>query len=564
MQVDFWNGKRAPGISDEINLDQYENAVEVFEEAFKQYADRPAFTNLGLTLTYADIDRLSADFAAYIQNETDLQPGDRIAIQMPNLLQYPVILYGAMRAGLIIVNTNPLYTAREMKHQFNDSGAKALVFVNLYGDLVEEVLPETDIKYVIQTTLGDMLPFVKRTLINTVVKRVKKMVPAANLPTAIPFRSVLKKGSSYAYKPVAIKAGNIAMLQYTGGTTGVAKGAMLLHRNLTGQMAQMKAAEGQLGSDGVPLQKKGQEIIVGPLPLYHIYAFMMHCMMAVSSGNHSVLITNPREPSLFIKAIKPFQFTALTGIETLFVGLMDHPEFASLDFSKLKLTVSGGAALSKPTAERWEKITGCPVTEGYGLTECSPGVSANPANGLGQLGTIGMPMPGTTVKAVDDDGNEVGFGEPGELCVKGPQVMQGYWQRPEATAETIDEDGWLKTGDIAVIAEDGYISIVDRKKDMILVSGFNVFPNEIEEVVVSHPKVELCACIGVKDEKSGEAPKIFVVKSDATLTVDEIKAHCKKNLTGYKLPRHIEFRDELPMTAVGKILRKDLREPESA
>jgi len=560
MEAEFWDGKRGPGVNDVIHPDNYKNVVEIIEQAFSEHAHRPAFTALGETLTFEQIDRLSADFAAYLQNETDLQPGERIAIQMPSVLQYLVVLYGSLRAGLIIVNTNPLYTAREMKHQFNDSGARALVYVDMYGSLVEEVLPETDIKYLIQTSMGDMLPFVKRTVINSVVKYVRKAVPKFNLPAAIPFKQTLKKGKKYAYRAVSPRSNNIALLQYTGGTTGVAKGAMILHSNLVAQIRQLKAAENAQNRKGEVIGTPGEEIVICPLPLYHIYAFTVHCIAAFKMGNHSVLIADPRNTSLFISVLKKWNFTALTGINTLFVSLMDHPEFMNVDFSHMKSTFSGGTALNRDTAERWEKITGCPITEGYGLTETSPTACANPADGQGRLGTIGLPIAGTAIKVIDDDGRDLGFDEPGEICIKGPQVMGGYWQRPEATAEAI-VDGWFKTGDIGIIEEDGYVSIVDRKKDMIIVSGFNVFPNEIEDVMASHPKVELCACIGVDDAKSGEVPKVFVVKSDPSLTVDELKAHCRKNLTGYKQPKHFEFRDELPMTPVGKILRKELRDP---
>jgi len=561
MQADFWNDKRPPGVPNDIDPNAYGSIVEVFERSCKKFADRPAFSNMGVTLTYAELDRLSAAFAAYLQRHTDLKPGERIAVQMPNILQYPIAVFGALRAGLIVVNTNPLYTAREMKHQFKDAGVRALVYVNLFGHLVQEVLPDTSIDYLIEARMGDMLPSLKGWLVNTVVKKVKKMVPAYHLPQALSFKSVLAEGRGGALKPVSLSLDDIAVLQYTGGTAGVAKGAMLTHGNLVANMQQVDACLSQLDDNGQPLMKQGQEIMIAPLPMYHIYAFTANCMCMMVNGNHNILITNPRDIPGFIKELKKWRFSALLGLNTLFVALMDHPEFKDLDFSNLKVTNSGGTALVKATAERWQAMTGCSVVEGYGLTETSPVASTNGYGKLARLGTVGIPVPGTAFKVIDDDGHELPVGERGELCIQGPQVMKGYWQRPEATAEVLDAEGWLKTGDVAIIDAEGFVHIVDRKKDLIIVSGFNVYPNEIEDVVMAHPQVASCAAIGVPDERSGEAVKLFVVpRAGAGVTVDELKAYCKENFTGYKVPRHIVLKDALPMTPVGKILRRELRD----
>ncbi|EPJ8758792.1 TPA: long-chain-fatty-acid--CoA ligase FadD2 [Pseudomonas putida] len=560
MQADFWNDKRPAGVPSTIDINAYTSVVEVFERSCKRFADRPAFSNLGVTLTYAELERHSAAFAAWLQQHTDLKPGDRIAVQMPNVLQYPIAVFGAMRAGLIVVNTNPLYTEREMRHQFKDSGARALVYLNMFGKRVQEVLPDTGIEYLIEAKMGDLLPAAKGWLINTVVDKLKKMVPAYQLPQAISFKQVLRQGREQSPKPVPLSLDDIAVLQYTGGTTGLAKGAMLTHGNLVANMLQVLACFSQHGPDGQKLLKDGQEVMIAPLPLYHIYAFTANCMCMMVTGNHNVLITNPRDIPGFIKELGKWRFSALLGLNTLFVALMDHPGFRQLDFSALKVTNSGGTALVKATAERWEALTGCRIVEGYGLTETSPVASTNPYGQLARLGTVGIPVAGTAFKVIDDDGNELPLGERGELCIKGPQVMKGYWQQPEATAQALDADGWFKTGDIAVIDPDGFTRIVDRKKDMIIVSGFNVYPNEIEDVVMGHPKVANCAAIGVPDERSGEAVKLFVVPREGGVSVDELKAYCKANFTGYKVPKHIVLRDSLPMTPVGKILRRELRD----
>ncbi|MBL4881512.1 MAG: AMP-binding protein [Oleispira sp.] len=566
MEASFWDGKRAPGVKDAIDLSTYDSVVDVIENSFKRYADRPAFTSIGYTLTYRQIDEYSAAFASYLQNHTTLKPGDSIAIQMPNILQYPIAMYGALRAGLRVVNTNPLYTEREMLHQFNDSGAKALLCMDVFAKSVQGVKDQTGIKHIIVTSLADMLPGFKRVLINAAAKHIKKMVPAYSLPEAVSFRKCLKLGKGQDFQPTHMKNPNdTIVLQYTGGTTGVAKGAELTNRNLVANMLQSAAALGQTTADGTPMKGENQAIIVAPLPLYHIYSFTVHLMALFELGDHSVLIANPRDTETFIRFMKPWKLTGVVGLNTLFVSLMASPRFKELDFSEMKLTLSGGTALPDATAKRWKEITGTGVSEAYGLTECSPAVTMNPANGLERIGTVGQAMPGTALMCIDDNGDEVAVGERGELCVKGPQVMKGYWNRPEATRDTFTPDGeWLRTGDVAVIDEEGFVKIVDRIKDLILVSGFNVYPNEIEDVVAGHPGVENCAVIGIPDEKTGEAVKLYIVASDSNLTAAEIKAYCKDKLTGYKLPRQIDFRDELPMTPVGKILRRELKDEEKA
>ena len=555
MSENFWKDKYPAGIPAEIDADQYPNIQAVLKQSCQRFADKPAFSNLGKTLTYAELYELSGHFAAYLQQHTDLQPGDRIAVQMPNILQYPVVVFGAIRAGLVVVNTNPLYTAREMEHQFNDSGAKALVCLANMAHLSEEVLPKTGVKHVIITEVADLLALPKRLLINAVVKYVKKMVPPYHLPQAVTFNAAMAKGRGKIVREANPAAGDIAVLQYTGGTTGVAKGAMLTHRNLMANMLQCRAL---MGSS----LHEASEIIVAPLPLYHIYAFTFHCMAMMLIGNHNLLITNPRDLPGMIKDLAKYKFTGFVGLNTLFVALCNNEEFRKLDFSGLKLTLSGGMALQMATAERWKDVTGCSICEGFGMTETSPVATVNPVDNI-QLGTIGIPVPSTLCKVIDDNGVEQPLGERGELCVKGPQVMKGYWQRQDATDEILDADGWLKTGDIAVIQPDGYLRIVDRKKDMILVSGFNVYPNELEDVLATLSGVLQCAAIGVPDERSGEAIKLFVVaKPGVTLSKEQVMEHMRANVTGYKMPKAIEFRDSLPTTNVGKILRRELRDEE--
>lgn len=551
MQAEFWMDKYPADVPRTINPDEYGSVLDIFNAAVSKYADLPAMSNLGHTLTYRDLDRLSASFASYLQNRTDLQPGDRIAIQMPNILQYPVAVFGAMRAGLIVVNTNPLYTAREMIHQFNDAGCKALIAVVNFGNLVEEVLPHTGIRYVIMTELGDLLPPIKRVITNLAIRFVKKLVPRYDLPDAIPFTRAITHGNRSKLRVATPKHEDIAVLQYTGGTTGVSKGAMLTHGNLVANLLQIRA----IWTGFEP----GKEVMIAPLPLYHIFAFSACCLGMMERGGHTVLITNPRDLPGFVKELGKWKFSVVVGLNTLFVALMNNEDFRKLDFSTLKMTISGGMALQVQVAEEWAAMTGCTICEGYGMTETSPVVTMNPASNI-QLGTIGMPVPGTELRICDDSGADVPLGERGELCVRGPQVMKGYWQRPEATAETIDPDGWLKTGDIAIIQPDGFVKIVDRKKDMILVSGFNVYPNEIEDVAAGCPGVLESAAIGVPDKKSGEVVKLFVVKKDSSLTEEQVLTHLRANLTGYKVPRFIVFRDDLPKSNVGKILRRELRD----
>lgn len=548
----IWTDKYPEGVTQELQYGDYDSVLDVFESACTKYADRPAFYNMGVTITYGELDKLSADFAAYLQNHTTLVKGDRIAVQMPNLIQYPIVVFGAMRAGLVVVNTNPMYTTREMEHQFNDAGCKALVALANFGDSVADVLPKTGIKHVIITQVADMQPTLKRVLMNFVIKHIKKMVPDFTIKGAVPFTTVMSKGAASTFKSGSEPKGeDIAVLQYTGGTTGVAKGAMLTHKNLVSNMLQMDFILRTL--------RPGQEIAITPLPLYHIFSFTVNCLGMMSHGALNVLITNPRDIPGFVKELTQHRFTVFTGLNTLFVALMNNPDFKSVDFSSLKFTIAGGMALQKAAADQWESVTGNRIAEGFGMTETSPVVCVNPPHAI-QVGTIGIPVPATDIKIVDEDENEVAIGESGELCVRGPQVMKGYWQREEATQETMTKDGeWLKTGDVALLQEDGYLRIVDRKKDMILVSGFNVYPNEVEEVACTHPSVVECAAVGVPDDKSGEAVKLFVVRSDDALTKEQVVAHCKENLTGYKVPKFVEFRTDLPKTNVGKILRRELR-----
>ena len=556
MNESFFQDNYPAGLAKTIDMNKYQSVIEVFNGFIEKYGNKPAFSCLGQTLTYSELESKSAAFAAYLQNQTSLKPGDRIAVQLPNVLQYPIVVFGAMRAGMTVVNTNPLYTEREMEHQFNDSGAKALVVLANMAAKAEKVLPNTSIETVIVTEVGDMHGTVKRVLINSVLKYVKKEVEAFNIAGAIGLRKALSLGEGKSFTTPELKQDDVAVLQYTGGTTGVAKGAMLTHGNLIANMLQCE------GLFNMSLGE-GEETAIAPLPLYHIYAFTVHCMVLLQTGNHSVLIPNPRDIPGFVKVLKNTKFSAFVGLNTLFVALCNQPVFKGLDFSGLKLTISGGMALTKDAAEQWKKVTNCDIAEGFGMTETSPVVSFNPP-GYIKLGTIGLPVASTSCKVIDENGNELPVGEPGELCVKGPQVMKGYWQRPEATAETISSDGWLKTGDVAVISEDGYMKIVDRKKDMIIVSGFNVYPNEVEDEIVTHPDIVEAAAIGIPDPKTSESVKIFVVSNNENLTAADVKAWARERLTAYKIPKHVEFRDELPKTNVGKILRRELRDEEMA
>ncbi|WP_145515509.1 long-chain-fatty-acid--CoA ligase FadD [Yersinia aleksiciae] len=545
--------KRYPAdVPAEIDPDRYSSLVEMFENAALRYADQPAFINMGEVMTFRKLEERSRAFAAYLQQGLGLQKGDRVALMMPNLLQYPIALFGILRAGMVVVNVNPLYTPRELEHQLNDSGAAAIVIVSNFAHTLEKVVFKTQVKHVILTRMGDQLSTAKGTLVNFVVKYIKRLVPKYYLPDAISFRTALQKGRRLQYvKPDVINT-DMAFLQYTGGTTGVAKGAMLTHRNMQSNLEQAKAAY-------APLLQPGHELVVTALPLYHIFALTMNCLLFIELGGRSLLITNPRDIPGMVKELSHYPFTAMTGVNTLFNALLNNEEFTRLDFSTLRLSVGGGMPVQQAVAERWEKLTGKHLLEGYGLTECSPLVTGNPYDLKHYSGSIGLPVPSTDVRLVDDEGQEVAFGEPGELWVRGPQVMLGYWQRPEATDEVL-KDGWLATGDIATLDEQGFLRIVDRKKDMILVSGFNVYPNEIEDVVALHPKVLESAVIGVPNGAAGEAVKVFIVKKDATLTQEELLTHCRRYLTGYKVPKIVEFRDELPKSNVGKILRRELRD----
>ncbi|MDF7650436.1 long-chain-fatty-acid--CoA ligase FadD [Candidatus Pantoea formicae] len=545
--------KRYPAdVPAEINADRYTSLVELFEHAALQYAEQTAFINMGQPMTYRELDKQSRDFAAWLQQGLGLKQGDRVALMMPNLLQYPVALFGVLRAGMVVVNVNPLYTPRELKHQLNDSGASAIVIVSNFAHTLEKVVAETPVKHVMLTRMGDQLAPVKATLVNFVVKYVKKLVPKYHLPGAVPFRSALQQGAHMDYQRPTLTNDDLAFLQYTGGTTGVAKGAMLTHGNMQANLEQTKATYGKL-------LRPGKEHVVTALPLYHIFALTVNCLLFLDLGGTNLLITNPRDIPGFVKELSKFPFTAITGVNTLFNALLNDANFNKLDFSTLRLSAGGGMAVQKAVAERWEKLTGHYLLEGYGLTECSPLVSVNPYDITCHTGSIGLPVPSTDVRIVDDEDKDVAPGEPGELCIRGPQVMVGYWQRPEATEEVL-KNGWLHTGDVVTVDGEGFIRIVDRKKDMILVSGFNVYPNEIEDVLMQHPKVREAAAIGVPSDLSGEAVKVCIVKKDASLTKEEVLDHCRRQLTGYKVPKIIEFRDDLPKTNVGKILRRELRD----
>ncbi|MGD9021112.1 MAG: AMP-binding protein [Lysobacterales bacterium] len=546
-----WLDHYSPGVPAHIDLGRYHSIVDLFEESCEKYADRIAYHNMGAELTFADLEYLSKNFAAALQ-DMGMEPGDRIALMLPNLLQYPVALFGALRAGLIVVNTNPMYTARELRHQLLDAGAKAIVVVENFASVVEKVRDEVPLEHVITTSVGELLDFPRSLLVNFVLRHVKKKVPAWNLPGSVKFQDVLDRGVKLPLRPVSIGIEDVAFLQYTGGTTGVAKGAMLTHRNIVANLLQARAWLANLDTD--------REIVITALPLYHIFALTANCLTFLYLGGTNILITDPRNMPAFVKELGRHRFSAITGVNTLFNALLHTDGFAGLDFSTLKLTLAGGMALQQAVAEQWKQVTGVTLVEAYGLTETSPAACINPIDLSDYNGYIGLPISSTEGAIKDDAGNFLPAGEIGELCIRGPQVMKGYWRRPEATAEVLDADGWLHTGDVACMNPEGYFKIVDRKKDMILVSGFNVFPNEIEDVVALHPKVLEVAAVGVPDEKSGEVVSLYVVAKDPSLSSDELQAFCKENLTGYKRPRYIEFRDELPKTNVGKILRRELRE----
>jgi long-chain acyl-CoA synthetase len=550
-----WLESYPEGVPAEIDFTQYSSILDIFEQSCAEYRDRTAYINFERAMTYGQLDQLSGDFAAWLQSK-GMRKGDRIALMMPNVLQYPVALFGAMRAGMVIVNTNPMYTPRELRHQLIDSGARAIVIVENFAQVLEKVRAEVPVEQVITTRIGDLLGFPKSLLTNLVLKYVKKAVPPFKLPGATQFNDALAAGARLQVKPAGLALDDLAFLQYTGGTTGVAKGAMLTHRNLVANMMQAKAwmIPAGIGQD--------TEYVITALPLYHIFALTANCLVYLAVGGVNVLITNPRDLPGLVKELKKVPFTVFPGVNTLFNGLLNTPGFADLDFSTLKGALGGGMAVQRAVAERWLKVTGTPLVEAYGLTETSPAACINPMDMEEFNGCIGLPIPSTDCAIMNDAGELLPQGEVGELVIRGPQVMKGYWQRPEETAKVLTEDGWLRTGDIAMMTEEGYFKIVDRKKDMILVSGFNVFPNEIEDVIASHPKVLEVAVIGVPDAKSTEAVKVFIVKSDPSLTEEEVRAYCAEQLTGYKRPRHIEFRDDLPKSNVGKILRRELRDEE--
>jgi long-chain-fatty-acid--coA ligase len=549
----LWLNSYEQGVNAEIDITQYSSISDVFRQSVEKFAHQPAFQNMGKTLTYAEVGKLAENFASYLQNVLKLPRGERVAIMLPNLLQYPIALFGILQAGLVAVNTNPLYTPRELEHQLKDSGATTIIVLENFANTLELVLPRTQIKHVIVASVGEMFGFFKGTLMNFVLRKIKKMVPEYRISGAIPFQTTLKEGAAHTFRPVTQTREDTALLQYTGGTTGVAKGAVLSHGNICANMLQAKEwIKNQL--------REGKETVIAALPLYHIFALTVNLMIFTNAGSKIILITNPRDMKGFIGELKKERISVFIGVNTLFNGMVNQPDFSTVDFSNLRLTLGGGMATQKAVAEKWKKITGTPIVEAYGLTEASPGVCCNPLNIEAYSGGIGLPVPSTEVELRDADGKEVGIGQPGELWVRGPQVMKGYWNRPEETAKTIDARGFLETGDIAVMDEKGWLKLVDRKKDLIVVSGFNVYPNEIEEVVSHNDKVMEVACIGVPNEKTGEALKVFVVKKDPSLTKEELVEFCRTELTAYKVPKDIEFRDELPKSNVGKILRRELRE----
>ncbi len=552
----IWLAAYPPGTPAEIELDERTTLVTIFEESCRRYADRPAYHNLGVILTFSDLDRLSRQFAAHLQ-AAGLRPGDRIALMMPNVLQYPVALFGALRAGLIVVNTNPLYTARELRHQLRDSGARAIVILENFAHVLQEALAETEVSHVIVTGVGDLAPFPKRAVINFVVRRVRRMVRPYQIPGAVRFRDALARGANASFEAPPIRQDDIAFLQYTGGTTGTAKGTVLTHRNLVANLQQVAA----FWKDVI---QPGQDVVITALPLYHVFCLTCNCLVFTQHGGLNVLITNPRDIAGFVRELRKWRFTIMTGVNTLFNALLEHPDFRRIDFSSLKLAVAGGMALQPAVAERWRAVTGKPMVEGYGLTEASPVVACNPREAT-RLGSIGVPLPSTDVMFLHDGRMERLPGITGELCVRGPQVMRGYWNKPEETQEKLLPDGWLRTGDVATMDEDGYLRIVDRVDDVINVSGFNVYPNEVESVLAEHPAVLEAGCIGVPDEHSGQAVKAVVVTREGmSVSAEELREFCRQRLTRYKVPRYVEFRSSLPKTNVGKVLRRALAEPQAA
>jgi len=550
METRPWLKNYPAGVPANINESEYESLLDFFKEVFEKYKSNNAFECMGQIVTYGEVDKLSTQFGAYLHSR-GLNPGDKFAIMMPNLLQYPIAVFGALKAGLVIVNTNPLYTAREMEYQFKDSDVKGIIILENFAANLEKVLPNTNIQTVIVTSIGEIQPWLKGTIVNFVVRHIKKMVPKFNLVNTVSFKHALSEGANFSLPEFENCADDVIIHQYTGGTTGVSKGAMLTNKNLVANMVQIKTWM-------VTHLQESKEITLSPLPMYHIFAFTVNCLAMLSYGAHTVLVVNPRDIKSVIKEFKSHKISLMTGLNTLFNALLNHPDFGTVDFSSLKITVGGGMAIQKSVADRWKAITGCPLTEGFGMTESSPLLTVNPLDGSGKQGSIGVPVSSTDMRIVNDQYQVLPVGEVGEIQATGPQIMKGYYNKPDETMNTIRE-GWLCTGDIGYMDQDGYFYIVDRKKDMILVSGFNVYPNEIEGVVSMHPKVLEVACIGVPDEKSGEVPKIFIVKKDHSLSENEILSYCREHLTNYKLPRHVEFRTELPKTNVGKILRRELR-----
>lgn len=546
-----WLKNYPKGVPANIDADAYPSIISIIEESFEKYSDLKAYACMGKTLTFKQIDQYSKQFGAYLHSR-GLEPGDKIALMMPNLLQYPIALFGAFRAGLIVVNTNPLYTAREMKHQFVDAEVKAIVIAENFAANLAAIIKETNIKTVITTSIGELLGFPKKMVVNFVVKTIKGMVPKYDIPNTVSVTEALEQGKKFKLPEFEARPEDVVALQYTGGTTGVSKGAMLTNRNLVANMMQIRAWM-------MPYMKERVEIAICPLPLYHIFAFTVNCMALSSIGALNVLITNARDLKSVISSMKSYPFTLLTGVNTLFNALLNHKDFASIDFSHLKVTIGGAMAIQRPVAEKWKEITGCTLAEGYGMTEASPSVTTNPLDDSGRIGTIGVPIPSTIVRIWDEEKGLCDFGEIGELQIKGPQVMAAYFNSPDETANAI-KDGWLCSGDLGTMDADGYIRIVDRKKDMILVSGFNVYPNEIEDVIAAHDKVLEVAAVGIPHEKSGEVVKVFVVKKDKSLSEKELIAYCRENLTGYKMPKEVAFMNELPKTNVGKILRRALRD----
>ncbi|OBV40373.1 long-chain fatty acid--CoA ligase [Janthinobacterium psychrotolerans] len=551
----IWLQSYPPGVPAEINPDQYRSLVHLLEEAFQKYADRNAYVCMDKFLTYAELDTYSRQLGAFLQSR-GLKKGARVALMMPNVLQYPVAIAAVLRAGYTVVNVNPLYTARELEHQLNDSGSEAIIVLENFAHTLEQVLSKTAVKHIIVASMGEMLGGLKGLLVNFVVRNVKKMVPAYSLPNAMRFKSALSHGSRMKLTPVELHINDPAFLQYTGGTTGVSKGATLSHRNVIANVLQTEA----WSSAALDPDNKEQLTIICALPLYHIFALTACALWGTRMGGLNVLVPNPRDIPGLIKELGKYKFNLLPAVNTLYNALVNHPDFARLDFSGLKIANGGGMAVQKSVNDKWQQATGVSIIEGYGLSETSPVATCNRADSTAFSGTIGLPIPSTEIAILDDDGNEVALGQAGEIAIRGPQVMSGYWNRPDETAKVMTADGYFKSGDVGIMDERGYVKIVDRKKDMILVSGFNVYPNELEAVIAAHPGVLECACVGVPDEHSGEAVKVFVVRKDPNLTVETLMAYCKEQFTGYKRPKFIEFRDELPKTNVGKILRRALRD----